>query len=123
MNEIGPATEEYSKLSNRAFLAILACALIAWFFFVQRGEDARAFLAALSVCAVGGVGTILVRYSDRLAFWITLTAIGLAHIAFVLLIPLPQELHGPGIVLSPLVIADMYACAKLVILAAKRGGG
>jgi hypothetical protein len=121
--EESPIEDNYRKLSNRAFLAIFACGLVGWLFFVHRGEDARAFVAGLSICAVGGVGAILARYSHLLAFWITLAGIGVAHVLFVLLIPWPQQLHGPGIVFSPLVVADMYASGKLVIFAVKQSGG
>lgn len=103
-------------------MTILACGLVAWLFFVHRGEDARAFVAALSVCAVGGVGAILGRHSSRVAFWLTLAGVGVIHAMFVLLIPLPRELRGPGVLFSPLVVADMYASAKLVIFAVKHSG-
>jgi hypothetical protein len=47
----------------------------------------------------------------------------LAHALFVALVPLPKEVAGPGIVFSPLVIADMYGIARLVIFAVKHDSG
>lgn len=113
---------DYRKLSNRAFVAIFACSLVLWLFFVYRGEDVRGFLAALSAGAVGGVAAILGRYRDRQAYWVALAFIGLAHAVAVLFIHWPEEWHGPGIVFSPLVIVDMYVSAKLVIFVLTRSG-
>lgn len=123
MSDVGPTPGDYQKLSNRAFLAVLACGLAGWVLFASRGEDARAFVAGLSVCAVGGVGVILGRYRKRRAYWFALAGVALAHALFVALVPLPKEMTGPGIVFSPLVIADMYAIARLLIFAVERDSG
>ena len=101
---------------------LFASAVPVWFFFVHRGEAVRGFVAALAVCAVGGVGAILDAYSGRRTYWITLAVIAFAHLLFVVLVPLPRDYHGAGIVLCPLVIADMYGCAKLVFFVLKRFG-
>ncbi len=54
----------YQNLSNPAFLLIVAAAFSVWFFFDYKGQDGRAMIGALSVCAVLGVGTILGRHID-----------------------------------------------------------
>jgi hypothetical protein len=123
MSDVGPAPDKYQRLSNRAFLTVLACGFVAWLLFSYRGEDARAFVAALSVCAVGGVAVILSHCRDRRAYWVALAGVALAHALFVALVPLPKEVAGPGIVFSPLVIADMYGIARLVIFAVKHDSG
>jgi hypothetical protein len=110
------------RLSGRDYVMLLALALPVWFFFVHQDEGARGFVAALAVCAVGAVAAILRNYSNRRAYWVSLVAIAFAHLLLVLLIPLPKDYHGPGIIFSPLVIADMYGCARLVLFAVKRFG-
>lgn len=108
------------SLSRRDYIMLFALALPVWLFFVHRGQGARGFIGALAVCAVGAVAAILGNYSSRRAYWVSLAAIAFAHLLLVLLIPLPKDYRGPGIVFAPLVIADMYACARLVLFAVKR---
>jgi hypothetical protein len=112
--------DKWRSLVGRDYLVLFALALPVWFLFAHRGEDARGFVAALAVLAVGGVGLVLSYYSNRKAYWATLAAIAIAHLILVLLLPLPKDYHGPGMVFSPLVIADMYGCARLVLLVVKR---
>src|SRR4051794_10871023 len=100
--------DKYRSLSGRDYAMLFAVALPVWFLFVHRGEAARGFVGALAVCAVGAVGAILSTYRNRRAYWLTLAAVALAHLVVVLLLPLPKDYYGPGILFSPLVIADMY---------------
>jgi hypothetical protein len=118
----GPSSEanKSRSLSGRDYAMLFAVALPVWFFFVYQGEAARGFVGALAVGAVGGVGAILSNYSNRRAYWLILAALASAHLVLVLLLPLPKDYHGPGILFSPLVIADMYGCGRLVLFVLKR---
>jgi predicted permease len=115
-----PSSDKSRSLVGRDYALMFAMALPVWFFFVHRGDSVRGFVGALAVCAVGVVGAILSKYSNRRAYWVALIAIALIHLMLVLLLPLPKDYHGPGIVFAPLVIADMYGCAKLVLFVLKR---
>ena len=114
-----PEQIDYLRLPNAAYLFILALAALIFFFFASRGEAVRGFVAALSTCAVLGVGAILRPHAGQRMYWVTLTAMAAAHALLVVLIPWPREFHGPGFVLTPLVIVDMYAWARLVLSLAK----
>ena len=115
MKDASPTAErDYKRLSNGSIVLIFACALVPWLFFVQRDQDVQGFVAALSVCAVLAVGSVLRGYRDRASFWCTLAGIALVHVPFVFLIHWPEELRGQGMVFAPLVIVDMYASSKLV---------
>jgi hypothetical protein len=108
------------KLPNEIILLILACSAPFFLFFMNRGDDVRGFVAALSVCAVLSVAAIMRAYAYQSTFWLTLCAMIITHALFVAVVPWPPELQGPGIVFAPLVILDMYAWAKLLNVLARR---
>lgn len=108
------------KLPNEIILLILACSAPFLLFFMNRGDDVRGFVAALSVCAVLSVGAIMRAYAHQITFWVTLCAMVITHALFVAFVPWPPDLHGPGIIFAPLIILDMYAWARLLTVLARR---
>lgn len=74
-----PEQIDYLRLPNAAYFLILALAAPIFFFFASRGEAVRGFVAALSTCAVLGVGTILRPHANQRMYWVTLTAMAVAH--------------------------------------------
>jgi hypothetical protein len=119
VNEPEQNSADYRTLPNAAYLLILAVAAPIFFLFASRDEAVRGFVAALSICAVLGVAVILRPHSGQRAYWATLVAMAATHVLLVALIPWPREFHGPGIVLTPLVVVDMYVWARLILAMAK----
>lgn len=107
----------YKKLSNRQLLLILAVALPIYSLFAFKNDEVRGFVAALSVCGLLGVFLILKGIDHNLGFWSALGGITLLHVFLIALVPWTGKI-SLGIVFAPLVILDMYASARLIILAA-----
>jgi hypothetical protein len=106
---------DYLKLSNRAYLIILACAAPMFILFAWLGQDVRGFVASLSVAAILGVAAIMRPHSRQPMYWATLLAMTVSHGLIVMLIPWPPSFQGPGIVFAPIVIVDMYAWARFLL--------
>jgi hypothetical protein len=85
--------------------------------FAAKDEEVRGFVAALSAGGLLGVSVILKNIPHNRGFWGTLAAIAVLHILLVALVPWPAEISF-GIAFAPIVILDMYASARLIILAA-----
>jgi hypothetical protein len=110
----------YPRLTSIQLLVLLAIALPVYYFMSSHDEEIRGFVSALCICAVGSLIVILRDLSKLLTFWVCVTLISFAHLAFVVLVPWGGRIAF-GILAVPLVVADMYVSAKLIILAT--GGG
>ena len=107
----------YRKLSNSRLALVILCGALVFAFFAYRDQSGRGMVAALSLCSLLSPVTILGEIARGVRFWCTVAIISFLH---VLLVFLPQwsDLHFPEIILTPLVILDMYVCARILIVAA-----
>lgn len=106
----------YEKISNARIALIIPAGVFIFVLFALDGQDGRGVIGALSICAILAVLTIVKEIARGPKFWVVVAAILLAHILLVFLPPW-AEMHFPLIALAPLVIADMYACARMLIFA------
>ena len=107
----------YQNVSNKQLLLILVVSIPIYALFAAKDEEVRGFVAALSVGGLLGVFVILKNIPHNRGFWGALGAIALLHVLLVVLVPWAGEISF-GIVFAPIVILDMYASARLIILAA-----
>lgn len=78
--------------------------LFLWFAF-QASNPLRGFVASLSASSVAVVFITLRQWRDRLSFWLSISLDVLVHVWFVAAIP-GTDTHFPGIIFTPVVIAD-----------------
>jgi hypothetical protein len=106
----------YEKISNNRLALIMLGGGLMFMLFALDGQSGRGMVAALSTCAILAVVTIVRAIAHGPRFWTVVVLIALAH-ALLVFIPQWPDFHFAGIGLAPLVIADMYACARILIFA------
>jgi hypothetical protein len=104
----------YRKISNGFLLAIIACALPVYFLLSHYNQEGRGFVAALSICGILSLISILRDISHNAKFWVGISLIAIVHAALVILVPWGDHITF-GIFATPFVIADMYVSARLLI--------
>ena len=121
-DEVSTAKEgtDYVDLSRRDYLVIFGCSIPLFFVFAWQDQDARGFVAALSLDAVLAVALLLRPHSRQKMYWLTLVVMFVVHALVVILVPWPRSYRGPGIVFAPLVIVDLYVWVKLLLVMVKR---
>jgi hypothetical protein len=110
----------YHRLTNIQILGLVAVALPVYYLLSPYGREVRGFVGALCICAIGSIIMILRDLSKLPMFWACVTLMFFVHAAFVVLVPWGGRIAF-GILAVPVVVADMYVSAKLIILATRRG--
>lgn len=116
----GGDSDAWRDVPDIEVVAILAVAIPFYFLFATRGDDLRGFAAALSIGVVLGETSLLRTFIRQVRFWTVLLGICLAHGVLVYLLPDGGEVRF-GFAFAPLVILDLYACAKLITMICRSG--
>lgn len=104
----------FHRVPNSAIFLMALVALPVGFLLAANDQSGRGFVAALSIFGLGSLFVILKDLTTSTAFWAALAGVAVLHIALVFLVPWPREVYF-GALATPLVVADMYLCAKLIV--------
>jgi hypothetical protein len=109
--------QPYEEISTPECFAILGLCLPIFFSFDHFAhEPFRGFVAALSAGVVITLTWVLRPLRTNPLFWAILSAVALAHVALVFFIPYTGDFRF-GFALFPVVAADIYFSARLIIFA------
>ena len=112
---MGTQPKAYENISAvECLIILLLCCPFYLFFALYRDEPFRGFLAALSAGVIMGLIWMLRRLRRNPVFWASVSALAVAHATLVFLIPYTGEFRF-GVVFTPLVVADIYFSARLII--------
>jgi hypothetical protein len=104
----------FHRVSNSAIFVMALVALPAGFLLAANDHNGRGFVAAISIFGIGSLFVMLKDLNRSAVFWWALAGVVVLHIGLVFLVPWPREVYF-GALATPLVIADIYLCAKLIV--------
>lgn len=120
-DEVRPSA--YADVSTAAgFVILLLCTPFYLFFALYDDEPFRGFVAALSAGVIMSLIWLLRALLRNPVFWGALSALAVAHIILVAFLPYTGEFRF-GFALAPIVIADIYLSARLIIYACRAKTG
>jgi len=107
----------YEDISNAETLFVaLLCAPVYLFFSIYAEQPFRGFVAALSAGVLISVFWLLRPLRHNPVFWACLSVLAVAHVILVYLLPSTGHFRF-GLVLAPIVIADIYFSSRLIVFA------
>ena len=107
----------YANVSTAdGFVILLLCTPFYFFFVLYDDEPFRGFVAALSAGVIMSLIWLLRPLLRNPAFWATLSVLAVAHIVLVVFLPSTGEFRF-GFAFFPLVLADIYLSARLIVYA------
>lgn len=105
---------KYHNVSSKAYFAMFIVAAPVYFLFSSLNQDVRGFISALTICGFGSLISILRDISKKPRFWLISSFIVIVHVVIIILIPWGNRVYF-GILATPIVVADMYASARLIV--------
>ena len=114
-DETQPRADEDISTAE-CLVILLLCSPFYFFFAYYADEPFRGFVAALSAGVIMTLIWILRPLRRNPVFWATLSGLALAHGILVYFLPYTSEFRF-GFALFPLVAADIYLAARLIIFA------
>ena len=79
------------------------------------GNSRHAFFASLSACSIAAVFITLRQWRTHFSFWIAMVLAAAVHSWLVSAIP-GSDSHFPGVVFTPLVIADILIWQYITVV-------